>query len=125
MATTPRDLTDVSSGPGRAEATYAVLDVALDAARSMPADAFAEWRVRTLRRARSRVEIECDGDRIDAITGEHVDTALVVCSALGPTPHERTEYEAEHGEPHPNLAFGDVGTALRPFIGDAIPEPRA
>lgn len=125
MTVRPRSLTDVSNGPTEAEAIYAVLDTALDAARFEPDDPFPEWRVRTLRTARSKFAELCEQSPVPRpLEPEHVGTTLDVCSGLSPTPHERIEYMAEYDtdERHPNEVFGEIGTALRPFYGNAIPE---
>lgn len=125
MTVTPTELTDAPTGPTEAESTYAICDAALEAARHAPDLSFPEFRIRTLRRVRSKVEEHIDESGPRPLEPEHVGMMLDLCCRLAPTPHERVEYEAEFGEKHPNLIYGEMDTALRPFYGDAVPDPPA
>lgn len=111
------ELTDVIED-GEAAACVAVLDTAIE---ELPPrrDPFPEWRAESLRDARERFAEHAEGEHSE-IDSDDVEALLDVCSALSPTPHERVE----HGEEkHPDHVFGEVGIALRPFLGSEIPKP--
>lgn len=114
---------DVTLGPDWAEIAHAVFEAGLEAAREIEDDPFPEWRVRSLRDAQDAIEpAVCHAREPEALVPEHVGMMLDVCHYLAPTPHERMEYEADVGGDHPFFPMGEAPVALRPFIGEALPE---
>lgn len=115
--------TDAPNGPTPAEVAVSVFDAALEAARDLEDDPFPEWRVRSLRRARAFfAETVEDPAEVHPLGYPDVEQAIDLCQQHAPTPHGRVAYEAEHGEPHPQHGLADSAVALRPFLGDALPE---
>lgn len=117
------DTPDEPTGPTVAEIAISVFDAALDAARSIEDDAFPEWRVRSLRDAREFFAASVDDPAVVRPLGSpHVETVIDCCQQYAPTPHGRIAYEAEHGIQHPRHGLADSVVALRPFLGDELPE---